>query len=75
MRRAHGDLYATRDHEIPECRGGGNGGNVVLSCQRCNNTKGDMTGDEFRDLLRTRTMPQSYVDYLARKKLALLGAS
>lgn len=42
---------ATRDHVVPRSRGGGNGrDNIVVACWRCNQVKGNMTGDEFREL-------------------------
>jgi hypothetical protein len=63
------DRRATFDHEIPKCRGGGDGENLVLACRRCNTAKGDMTGVEFRELLRTQRLPQSYVEHRTHKKL------
>lgn len=35
------DLQATRDHFIPRSKGGGDAENIVLSCYRCNQDKGD----------------------------------
>ena len=37
------DNAATRDHHIPLSKGGSNGKeNIVLSCYKCNNKKGDL---------------------------------
>ena len=38
----------TADHDIPRCRGGRGGDNLVLACTRCNTEKGDLTGNEYR---------------------------
>lgn len=39
---------ATLDHRVPRSRGGDNSaGNLVLACQGCNRTKGDMMPEEF----------------------------
>src|SRR5690349_11765185 len=42
---------ATRDHKVPRILGGGDGDNIVLACQRCNNAKGDMAYEEFVELV------------------------
>jgi 5-methylcytosine-specific restriction endonuclease McrA len=42
----------TIDHDVPVSRGGHwSIGNLVVCCQSCNKTKGNMTGDEFRYFL------------------------
>ncbi|WP_422388695.1 HNH endonuclease [Afipia carboxidovorans] len=48
------DNLATIDHRIPLSRGGTwKRRNLTCACRRCNNEKGDMTEDEFRDLRNT----------------------
>lgn len=52
----HADLNPsgwTRDHLIPQCRGGKSIGNVVLSCRDCNSRKSDAMPDHI-DLQRCR---------------------
>jgi hypothetical protein len=40
---------ATKDHKLPQSRGGGNRiGNIVPACGDCNSKKGDMTAEEFQ---------------------------
>lgn len=34
---------ATRDHVVPQSAGGGQFGNIVPACQRCNNSKGNLS--------------------------------
>lgn len=42
------------DHRLPVARGGSNSlRNVAYVCKGCNKAKGDMTEEEFRDLLKT----------------------
>ena len=41
LTRVRCDRQATRDHLIPRSKGGGDGANLVLSCYRCNQDKGD----------------------------------
>lgn len=44
---------AEYDHQTPKSRGGSDEiENIVLVCQECNGSKGDMTVEEFRDKLR-----------------------
>jgi hypothetical protein len=63
----------TRDHDIPKCRGGALGAtNQVLSCQRCNSAKSDMTGEKFIAFRKTSKFPDSYVAWLESKRIALL---
>lgn len=40
-------MQATRDHLIPRSKGGGEGENVVLSCYKCNQDKGDTMPNDF----------------------------
>jgi len=41
------------DHRLPLSRGGSSGfENLAISCARCNNQKGAMSGPAFRDLMR-----------------------
>jgi HNH endonuclease len=42
----------SRDHAIPKSRGGGEGDNVIWCCHQCNQTKGQMTEQEFRKWMR-----------------------
>lgn len=43
----------TNDHRLPISRGGAKTGpNVVWCCYQCNQTKADMTEDEFREWIR-----------------------
>jgi hypothetical protein len=40
---------ATRDHDVPLCRGGSNHiSNIVLACGPCNSRKHTLTGEEFK---------------------------
>ena len=56
---------ASREHDVPKCRGGANSGkNVVLSCSPCNWAKDHMTGAEFREFIRTGQIPLSYIEWL-----------
>lgn len=49
--------YATKEHLIPLTRGGKNNKeNLALACPPCNNEKGDMTEEEFRNR-RTGSSP------------------
>lgn len=63
-------LSPSRDHDIPRVRGGRDGANIVLACKRCNSRKKDMTGAEFIEFLMSGSLPQTYVEYLAWKKVA-----
>lgn len=45
------DAYPTWDHKIPQSRGGQGGANKVMACHRCNQEKGTMSVDEFREYL------------------------
>lgn len=46
-------LYASRDHRIPQARGGDNHpGNLLMACEPCNQTKGDMLPAEWADFMR-----------------------
>lgn len=38
----------SKDHQLPQSRGGRGGTNKVDSCRKCNNQKGDLTVEEFR---------------------------
>jgi 5-methylcytosine-specific restriction endonuclease McrA len=43
---------ATRDHVIPKSKGGADSiDNFVLSCQSCNNARGDMDAEEWLRLV------------------------
>ena len=49
---------ATVDHIVPISRGGGNWkANLTMACAKCNQEKGDMTGDEYRTVLAKRATP------------------
>ena len=42
--------YATVDHIVPLVLGGANDrSNLALACRECNDDKGDLTADEYRD--------------------------
>ena len=46
-------IRATLDHRVPLSRGGAmRGDNLVLACNKCNNEKGDMLPDEWRDFMK-----------------------
>ena len=45
------DYYPSREHKQPKSRGGKWKGNVVLACRRCNNEKGDLTVEEYKEFL------------------------
>lgn len=56
---------ASREHDIPRCRGGTESGpNVVLSCAPCNWAKDQMTGMEFLHFIRTGLIAESYIEWL-----------
>jgi hypothetical protein len=65
---------ASRDHDIPLCRGGAKSGkNVVLSCAPCNWGKNHMTGDEFRLFISTGQLAATYIEWVRielRQKLS-----
>ena len=45
----------SRDHLIPKVRGGKSvPENIVISCERCNQDKGQLTYDEYQVVLRFR---------------------
>jgi 5-methylcytosine-specific restriction endonuclease McrA len=45
----------TMDHKIPKVRGGSNArSNLLLACAPCNRLKGDMSYDQFLELLKGR---------------------
>lgn len=45
--------FPTREHRIPISRGGPKTGpNVFVACHQCNQTKGSMTEEEFRDWIK-----------------------
>ncbi|MRI57469.1 HNH endonuclease [Methylobacterium sp. DB1607] len=51
----------TRDHVIPWSRGGKDlSNNVVAACRLCNNLRGHMPADEFRELAREHIAPYRY---------------
>ncbi len=67
-------FHATVDHDIPKARGGDNSpANLLLCCLRCNQAKGDMTGDEFRSFMETGKLPEPYAVYLAQRIQKLLA--
>lgn len=39
---------ATRDHIIPQRKGGSGPENIVAACWSCNNAKGSMTAEQFK---------------------------
>lgn len=62
---------ATKDHDVPKCRGGPwNASNEVLACCSCNNAKGDMTGPEFSSFRKTHKLAPSYIEWLEKNLLA-----
>jgi HNH endonuclease len=52
-----------REHQVPRSRGGRDAGNVVLSCARCNDKKGELDAEQYREGLAQRlgVLPQSIV--------------
>jgi hypothetical protein len=40
-----------REHQIPKCRGGGEGDNLVPACYTCNRNKGSKTVEEYRAVI------------------------
>lgn len=59
------------DHDVPVGRGGSLGlANLAMCCQRCNRTKGELTGQEFRQFMKgIMTFPEAArVDILRRLK-------
>lgn len=67
---SHGE-YWTRDHVMPVSRGGEDRWeNVVLSCNTCNNAKGDMSLEQAGlSLLRTPIVPTRWHIELLRRRL------
>jgi 5-methylcytosine-specific restriction endonuclease McrA len=60
------------DHDVPVGRGGSLGlANLAMCCQRCNNTKGQMTGRAFRQFMAgLATFPEAdRNDVLKRLKM------
>lgn len=48
---------ATRDHVVPKSRGGSNDpSNIALSCAECNQEKGALTLEEYREWKRLELM-------------------
>ena len=46
---------ATRDHQVPICKGGSEAnGNIVWSCERCNNQKANLDVGGYRQVLEQR---------------------
>jgi len=46
-----------RDHDVPTQRGGTNDpSNIVIACSSCNASKGNLTGAEYRELLRLKEL-------------------
>lgn len=63
----HPSDRATVDHDIPKCRIGFATplkNNELLSCQECNQHKGDMTGAEFIQFRRDKKFAAGYIEYL-----------
>jgi 5-methylcytosine-specific restriction endonuclease McrA len=57
-----GRQYLTRDHILPQSRGGGNTwGNVVAACSPCNNKKANRLPEEAGMKVRTRPREPNYV--------------
>lgn len=66
--------HATIDHDMPKARGGDNCPlNLLLACVRCNTAKGDMTGMEFKQFIRTSVLPESYIFHLTERIKKQLG--
>lgn len=73
-RHRDANAAATTDHRVPMAAGGDNRrSNLVASCRECNNNKGDMSVDEYREILpgilekREATRRLRYERRLARK--------
>ena len=51
-----GDPPDDVDHKIPKSRGGASidKANLVAACRKCNNAKGSLTVEEFREFLKER---------------------
>lgn len=63
-----GGFKATRDHDIPGSRGGGDGEeNSVLACEMCNQAKADMTGKEYLYFLKTGVLAKTYINWLTMR--------
>jgi 5-methylcytosine-specific restriction protein A len=46
---------STVDHLVPLIRGGkSSGSNLVICCENCNGEKGDMTGEEYEQLIKLK---------------------
>ena len=60
----------TMDHVIPKSRGGDKSWtNIVTSCKRCNNSKGDRTPEEAKmPLIKKPFIPKWNIDVLLRDK-------
>lgn len=67
---------ASTDHRIPKIRGGKNDrSNCVLSCQRCNYAKNDMTDKEFRYMLWTGTLHPDYIAWVVHRTMQMITPS
>jgi hypothetical protein len=62
-------FHATREHLVPKSRGGKE---IAISCILCNGVKGDMTAEEYRFFLRTRTLADSYIEWMTQVKIRTL---
>lgn len=65
------------DHIMPVKRGGGLGtDNLATSCQDCNRTKGELTGDEYRALMNgLESFPAAARSYIVKcLRSAAMGA-
>lgn len=48
-----GSMHATLDHRVPSAQGGADhAANWCLSCFTCNNLKGDMAEQDYKEMLR-----------------------
>lgn len=55
-----GEAAEDVDHKTPVSKGGTNEKeNLAAACRRCNNAKGSMTIDEFREFLKARAAKRS----------------
>jgi hypothetical protein len=43
-----------REHQVPRSRGGGDAGNVVWACAHCNDRKGELGQQQYREGLAER---------------------
>lgn len=64
----------TLDHVMPRARGGGSTwDNLVASCRRCNNVKGNRTPEEAA--MKLLKKPQSFSLHVNRQIMRFLGSS